>query len=47
MAFIEWVILATGEQKKTRNPMDLETAHKLCRFLNKPTSQALYTVKPC
>jgi len=46
MAFIEWVILATGEQKKTRAPMELETAHKLCRFLNKPSSQAIYTVKP-
>ncbi|WP_395008246.1 hypothetical protein [Undibacterium sp.] len=44
MSFIQWVIIATGEIKRTREAIDTQTAIKLVNWLNTPNSAAKYIV---
>ena len=44
MSYIEWVIKATGQIKRTSSSMESETAAKLVKFLNGPNSASIYHV---
>lgn len=44
MSYIEWVIKATGQVKRTRDAMETEIAAKLVKYLNSPNSASYYSL---
>ena len=46
MALIEWVIKATGEVKRARNPMPSDVAADLLAWLNTPNAASAYHLVP-